>query len=108
MKQIDYVPKAKGFSGTITLNVPSYKERMSLLKGIGMKLGPEGVTASDDQLEMAEKMLEKFSTLVLKVDLKYGDQEFSDLEELSYYKEGQEVINELQNVLTTGLSLGKK
>lgn len=108
MKEITYVPKTEGFSGEILLNVPSYKERMALLKGLGVKMGPDGATSMDDQLEMAEKMLAKFSTLVLKVDLKYEDQVFTDIEELSYYKEGQDVIQELQGVLTNGLTLGKR
>lgn len=105
MKEIEFRPKTEGFEGHIKIKLLNYKERMELTKELGLKVTANGVES--DMLAIAEKMSARAKDYVTEVKLKFGDVEFSDLEELSYYKEGNDVLQELMNVMMNGMSLGK-
>lgn len=109
MKQFIYKVKEKGFSGEIVLDVPSYKEKLAIIKSLNMKVSKDGIEeASVDPMEMAEKLFETMEKYVKKVDLEYAGEKFSSVDELGYYEVGQKVIQEIQHVLTNGMALGKK
>ena len=109
MKELKYEVKAKGWSGHVMIDMPSYKEKLAILKEVNIKVGAGGAVASDDNaMEMVEKLYAKMEKLVKAVDLVHeGGTEVKSLDDLGYYAEGQEVIQEIQGVLTQGISLGK-
>ena len=108
MKEIEYKVKSEGFSGSIILNLPSYKEKLAILKELKIKVGADGASAAEqDGMELVEKLYAKLESMVKSVDLKYDEVEFKSLDDLGYYAEGQLVVSELQNLLTSGVSLGK-
>ena len=105
MKSFDYKPKAEGWSGTIKIKVPNYKERLSIVKELN--LGAIADASASEQIDLTEKLLDKVMLHVESVDLKFGKQSFSSFEDLQYCKEGSDLINEVGSVLMTGISLGK-
>lgn len=105
MKEIEYKPTVPGFEGYIKLKLMNYKERMALMSQMGIKVGVNGIES--DTLDLLEKLSAKASEFVTEVKLKYGDAEFTTLEDLSYYAEGNEVLQELMRLMMTGMSLGK-
>lgn len=107
MKQLEFIPKTEGFTGSIVIDVPSYKEKLAILKEVGIKVSKDGVDNGSDPMELVEKLYAKMEGLVKSVDLKYGEVEFKCLDDLGYYAESQAVIQELQAVLTGGMALGK-
>ena len=107
MKEMTYKVKADGWKGTVVINMPSYKEKLAILKEMKIKVGANGAEAVDDPMEFAERLFEKAESMVKSVDLSFGGEKFKDLDSLGYYAEGQAVLNELQGILTQGISLGK-
>lgn len=105
MKSFDYKPKAEGWSGTIKLKVPNYKERLAIVKE--MNLGSIAEANVSEQLDLTEKLLDRVQLHVEAVDLKFGKQAFTSFEDLQYCKEGSDLINEVGSVLMQGISLGK-
>lgn len=107
MKLFEYVPK-KNFTGVIVLKVPQYKERIKLLKECNFKLGAEGeVTNNNEQFDSIEKLAEITEKHIERVDLKMNDQEIKSIEDLGYYAEGVELINEVGGLVLNGFTLGK-
>lgn len=107
MKQLEFIPKTEGFSGSIVLEIPSYKEKLAILKEVGVKVGKDGVDSGSDPMELVGKLYAEMEKRVKSVNLKYGEVEFKSLDDLGYYAESQAVIQELQAILTGGMSLGK-
>lgn len=107
MKEFTYKPNSEGFEGEIKLKVPSFKERLEITQQLGFKLDANGEVDAASSMNMMGQLLEKMETLVTSVSLKYGDVEFNSLDDLSYYKEGQAIINEVIAVLMNGMTLGK-
>jgi hypothetical protein len=101
MKTMAHEVKAEGWSGTVTLKVPNYKERLLIIKEMGI------AKPDADQVDSAIKMIEKVKEHVVELKLSYFDQEFSSLEDLEYIKAGQDVFNEIGQVLMHGIDLGK-
>lgn len=107
MKEFDYVPRSEKFVGVVKLKVPNYYERVKLVQT--MQVGIKGgELTSEDQLGSVLKMLDIAKTHVVSIDLACEGMKLNSLEELSYFAEGTEMINELAGVVLSGIPLGKK
>jgi len=113
MKEMKYVPqgtaeKPSPFIGHVLLKIPRYRERLAMIKGAGYKTGEDGVGVSDG-IDMMDKLLEGVETHVIGVHLthKKTSLKFESLEDLECYQEGTELINELGQVLLSGVKLGE-
>ncbi len=115
MKQFSYQPQLQKdeklvFEGEVVINLPKYSERLALLKSLNFKTSNDGkVEASSDQIDSMIKMIEIASKHVASVKVRRIDDgyEFNSIDELEYDKEGSELINEIANVIMSGVKMGK-
>jgi len=89
-----------GFTGKVEVEIPNYKERISIMQEMGIK------DEASVGLETGSKVIELVEKQVKSVDLSYGDEVFKDLDSLGYSREGMDVINQLGNVIMGGIPLG--
>ena len=91
-----------GFTGTVDVEIPNYKERVGLLQemNLGDDVAGAGLAAGGKMIELVEKQ-------VKAVNLKHEvGGVFTSIEDLSYNQEGSAVINELGKAILGGISLG--
>lgn len=101
--------EVKGFEGEVTLSLPSYKERMKVLKSLNFNLDSKGeVSKNTDIVGAAEKIFDIAAKYCKDVNLVYEETELSSIDDLSYFQEGSEVIQHIGNIIINGVSLGKK
>jgi hypothetical protein len=91
-------------TGIIEIEIPTYKERLSLIKDLGFSSADEG----EEGLEKAKNLIEIVEKRVRKVEIKLKNgEEIKSLEDLGYYKEGTLVINDIGRLIISGFELGK-
>lgn len=118
--ELKFEPKTEGFSGYLMIAIPSFVEKMTLMKSLGLEIKRVEHEDGKDSFEIDQKnfesidMLEKLAMIyevvlprIKKVDLKYGDKVVNDVEYLKYYDECIPVLSEVFAFLCQGLSLGK-
>ena len=79
-----------GVSGKLELAIPTYRERLKMIKECNFKLDSEGqVTVGVDSIDSMVKMLEVCIPYFKKVDVKHGEKihakSFEDLEQYSEF-----------------------
>ena len=101
MKTFDYKPQNESFEGIVKVDLPTYKERIDLVKQIGTDITEaNAINKAGDILKLVEKH-------VVSVDLTHANgAKFKSLDDLGYYKEGSEIVNELGMVVLNGIPLG--
>ena len=87
------------FKGSVKIKVKPYKERLAIAQEIS------GLQGKDDKALM-EKMVGLAFDNVVSVSLQHKSKKFTDLEEVSYFKEGAELINRIAATVAAGPSLG--
>ena len=109
MKEFSYKPKKEsGFVGEIKLRIPKYKERIKLLKECNFAIDSEGeMSKGAAQFDSVEKIIEMTEQHVVSVSLKFGEHEILEYDELGYYQEGVELLNDVGNLILSGFKLGK-
>ena len=103
--------KAEGFSGTVTITAPKYMQRMSYLKECSFDVGQDGaITINAGNIDSIIKMWSIAQKHILKVDIvkKEGEVKYSSPEELEYDGDCDAVINEICNLVMTGVKMGKR
>jgi hypothetical protein len=90
------------FTGTVSMRVKPYVERLALLKELDIK--------DTDQIGSSFKMVEQIYKDVEAVDLTYAStgEKLISFDDLGYYAEGVAVINALGVVLIQGPKLSGK
>ncbi len=115
MKQFSYKPQLQKddkpvFSGEVVIQLPRYAERMMLLKSINFKASGDGkVDFAGDQIDSLVRMIGIAEKHVLSVNVTRVEDgyEFKSIEDLEYDKDGSELINEIANVVISGVKMGK-
>jgi len=114
MKVIDFIPKQVGgekyFEGVIKIKLPSYKERLELIKSLKLGVDSSGdVNSHSERFDSAIELLTIVESHVISVDLVQLSDEsvINSLDDLGYSQEGSQVINDLGNMLVGGVKLGK-
>lgn len=112
MREFTFVPTTAGFTGTMTINVPTYSEKLGLMKELGLNFTKEGeINLAEVEergyLSMMEIALSKVNGYIKDAKLKFGDKEINK-DDLEYYEECMPLIMEVFMFLVKGLSLGKK
>lgn len=109
MKLYKFVPKTSGFSGHLMISVPTFLERLDMLKQLGVEIGADGEAVSNTKLDLDlfRNLFAKVIDIVKEVDLKYEDTEIKTVDELQVYAECMPVVMELVEVIKSGLTLGK-
>lgn len=88
------------FTGFVEIQVPTYKERIELLKSLNLS------SKSENDIEQGLQMINLVEKHVVKVDLKSGGDKFVSLDDLGYCKEGTELINSIGTIIVQGIPLG--
>lgn len=89
------------FSGFVEVEIPSYTERMDILKSLNFS-DKDGIN-----VESGQKVIKLVEKHVVNVSLSFGESEkINSLEELGYYKEGTELINGISAIIVQGIPLG--
>lgn len=109
MKVITHKVDNEFFEGSVEMSIPSFSERMKILKEINYKSESGQVDASSDNLDKFSKSVEKVKELVgsVNIKIKSSGEEIKTLDDLSYYNEGTAVLVELTGLMQSGISLGK-
>jgi len=96
------------FEGMIEISVPSYVERLRIMKELNFKVVDGKVETNEDTLEKMALQVEKLGTFVksVNVKMKKSGGNITSLDELGFYNEGATVIMELSGYISRGLSLG--
>lgn len=102
-RSIKFVPETPGFSGYVMIKVLPFRERMAKLKDMGMTIDDLDKMSLDAKIGFFGKVLD----MIESVDLTYGDQKLTSVDDLEIYAEGMKVILELLLVYAQGPSLGK-
>lgn len=118
MREITYHPQpftdeagkehAPKFEGEIKLDLPSYKERIQMVKALNFKTENNKAEVGDNNIDEALKVLDLVEKHVKAVDLVRSADglEFKSLEDLGYDSDGSELINEIGRVILGGTRLG--
>lgn len=96
-----------GLVGTISVELFPWKERIQKAKEIYYKM-VDGKLVEREPIEQGELTQVTTAERVREVKLSFEDKEIKDFDTLMYYKEGIEILNELNNIVLGGVSLGKK
>lgn len=108
MKIIQHKVDTEFFEGTVEIDVPSYVERLRIMKELNFKIVDGKVETNEDTLEKMAKQVEKLATAVKSVNLKLkkSGEEIKTIDELGFYSEGAAVIMGLSGYITSGFTLG--
>jgi len=105
MKLLKYVPKDPKWEGFVELKVPNYKERLRMAQDLNLSSIADAPMV--DQIDKLSGLHDAVLAHVNAVDLKFEGIVFNSVDDLEYYKEGYELINEIGGVLMSGITLGK-
>lgn len=116
MKDYVYKPEVNAdseFSGEVKIKIPSYKERLKIIKEMNFSFNSDGslnTSNSSSQIDIASNFVDIVEKHVeeVKVKLNESDEEFNSIDDLGYCEEGTVLINELANLVISGIRLGKK
>lgn len=104
MKIVDYRPKNEGFSGTLKIKIPTYKERLKMAKTLSLqKLSDKEA----DQFGILEGLIDAVKDHIAEIDLKFADESFKSADDLDYFEEGTQLLTEIGHMLINGITLGK-
>ncbi|RLC38721.1 hypothetical protein DRH27_01580 [Candidatus Falkowbacteria bacterium] len=87
------------FKGYVELQIPTYKERMTITKEIM-------VDGKSSEVEQGIKLIDLVEKHVKTVNLKCGELEIKTVDDLGYSKEGTELINNMSTIIIQGIPLG--
>lgn len=107
MKLIEHKVDNEFFEGTVKLTVPSYVERLRIMKELNFKVVDGKVESNEDTLEklaMSVEKLEKFIKEVL-IKVKSTGEILTSVDDLGAFQEGAVVISELTAYLSRGVAL---
>lgn len=109
MKVVEHKVSNEHFEGSVSISVPSYSERLRLMKSLNFKVAEDGkVEANEDTLEKIACSVDKLSEHVKSVSIKVksSGESINSLDDLGVYQEGAQVLSDLTVYLTRGLTLG--
>jgi len=95
-------PYDSPFEGSIKIEMPSYEERIKMARA--MKVDKE------NPLDMGEEFIKLINKRVMDVSLsvKGSEDNIDCLEDLGYFKEGTDLINEVGRTIMRGVQLGNR
>ena len=100
LKNDEGQPLTDSMEGTVQMEIPTYKERLSLIKAHGI------MNEKIDEIERADKMLDLVEKHIkaVSIRLKSGE-EINSITDLGYFQEGTNLTNRLGRLLIGGVSL---
>jgi len=93
------------YTVTVELKLLKYSERLKLLKELKVT-GVEGNIESD-AINQAEGLIELTKKQVISIKIKTEDKEYNSLDDLEYFAEYQDIMNELMVIVVKGAKMGE-
>jgi hypothetical protein len=109
MRQISFdLSKYENISGTLILSVPTYRERLKMIKECNFKVSEEGnVNINSDTIDSLIKLLDVTEPFFKKIDLKCHDIKAKTFEDLETYSEFDALLSEAATSILNAGKLGK-
>lgn len=107
MKLIEHKVDNEFFEGTVKLTVPSYSDRLRIMKELNFKVVDGRVESNEDTLEKLALSVDKLTTYVKEVcvQVKKTGEILTSLDDLGMYQEGAVLLSELTAYLSRGATL---
>jgi hypothetical protein len=97
------------FDGFVEIQIPSYKERVELIKKFRTTMGGEEITITEEQaIDELDKIIDIAQDKIRAVQLiaKDGAYQFNDLKSLESFNEYPMLIGAIGKIILQGISLG--
>ena len=90
-----------GFTGKATIDIPNYKERITLLQEMGLTEDKVGIESTSKMIDLVERSVKTIDFL------HESGEKITTVSDLGYSREGAEVINHMGRAIIGGVRLGK-
>jgi len=94
------------YSVIVELELLKYKDRIKLIKDMNFQVKPDG-SIDGNPLDQMEKLTDTVRRQIKSIRIKTSEREYTSLEELEYFVEYSEIINELIGVVMNGVKMGE-
>jgi len=89
------------FVGVVEIEVPLYVERLDLVKSLDIDPNNPGLDNAVDLIKETKKRIKS-----IKLEAKGQTDKIESFDDLSYYKEGADIINDIGRMMVNGFPLG--
>lgn len=94
------------YSVIVELELLKYKDRIKLIKDMNFQVKSDG-SIDGNPLDQMEKLTDTVRRQIKSIRIKASEKEYTSLEELEYFVEYSEIINELIGVVMNGVKMGE-
>lgn len=107
MTEFEFKPRQdSGFTGHIKVKVPTYDDQCDAFEAINYELKDGELVMSKGISRRLKKIKEVVLNHTIECKVKFGEKEINSIDELVVYQEGKMLVNELGNMLLSGIKLG--
>jgi len=107
MKEVSYKPTTEGFEGEVTIDRPSFQQRMRYIVQCNFETSQDGqMKFSMANADGVAKMVDLAGPHIKKVCLKSRNATYNSFEELLYETECDALVVELAGAVMSGVKLG--
>lgn len=103
------VIKKNNYEVTVVLNLLKHAERMKIIKDLNFKVDEKGeaVKNTSDSIDQLEKLTEILKQRCASIHIVCQNKTYSSFEEIEYFEEYSEIINDLISTLLAGVKMGE-
>lgn len=95
-----------GYSVVVELELLKYKDRLRLIKEMNFQVKPDG-SIDGNPIDQMERLTESVRKQIKSIKIKTSEKEYTSLDELEYFVEYSEIINELIGIVMNGVKMGE-
>ena len=95
-----------GYSVIVELELLKYKDRIKLIKDMNFQVKGDG-SIDGNPVDQMEKLTDIVRKQIRSIRIKTSEREYTSLDELEYFVEYSEIINELIGVVLNGVKMGE-
>lgn len=99
--------KKENYKAIVEIELLPYSERMKLIKSLNFKINNDG-QVENYGIDQIDEITRVTKERIKSISVKYGNKkEITTLEELEYYQECSEILNECITHVMNGVKLGE-
>lgn len=109
MREFNYdLSKHEGITGKLTLVIPTYRQRLTMIKECNFKINKTGeVNIDPNTIDSIVKLLDVSKEYFKKIDLKCGEVHVKNFEMMESYPEFDELLIQAASSILNAGKLGK-